>query len=406
MPGVSSAYGHDRTLLPPAVRSQAWERLVSWEIVEPGTGSPVFDNAPELFTPGLYANIGRVLAEGEATGPQPTIGARTDGKFLFYPGAVNALVGAPETGKTLLALCVLSDELFRGNSVLVIDLDHNGAAATAQRLRSFGVSEAVLSDTDRFRYCSPEDSEELLLVVAETQHWKPAAVLVDSVGEVVPLFGANSNDSDQYTAVHRQVFTALANSGAAVLVIDHEPKSEASAGYGATGTAAKKRAIDGALYRVTLRQTFVKGKGGKAALSVLKDRHSAIRQISAQSGREPLAAVFELKAGSATDWKFHPPEEGESFLFEKAARDVALLKELSPVPSTIRKAQDLLKEQKGIRWGKDRASRAIALLKEETAQGSVPVPPLKGEGTRTTLPLVLEGQGRTEEGQGQQGREQ
>jgi hypothetical protein len=206
-------------------------------------------------------------------------------------------------------------------------------------------------------------------------------VLVDSVGEVLPMFGASSNSADEYTAVHRQVFTALANSGACVLLIDHLPKSGTAAEYGATGTIAKKRAIDGALYRVTMKQPFVPGEGGKASLSVLKDRHGSVRQIAQRLGakKEPLAANFHLIGGDATDWKFYPPSELDSSNTSKTESDVEILKALDEPPFSVRDVRDRLK------WGAVRAQGAMKLYRESHgAEGAVPVPPLKGRGTGGT----------------------
>jgi hypothetical protein len=339
------------------------------------------------YTPELYANIPEILA-GQFEAPQPTIGNRADGERLFYPGAINALVGAPESGKTLIALCVFADVLlYTPHGVLVVDIDHNGAAAIVAKFRYLGVSEATLKDPSRFRYAAPESKEELLAVVQETQLWKPAAVLVDSVGEVLPMFGASSNDADDYTAVFRQVFSPLAKSGAAVIQIDHEPKSDTAAGYGATGTMAKKRAIDGALYRVKVKQPFAPGSGGKAYLSILKDRHGAVRATSqgGVSTREPIAATFHLKAGEAAHWVFYPPTDGDNLAESKLAQDVETLKALTPPPHSVQDVKDRCT------WGTERARRALRDYRlTAPVEGSVPVPLLKERGTGTTLTPNLE----------------
>lgn len=358
--------------------------MSAWGAVLPGTGTPQYDNAPQDYTPALYADIAQVLAGGDLGAPQPTFGLRDDGLHLFYPGTTNGLVGAPESGKTLLASCVMADELFKGNSVLVVDVDHNGARATVARFISLGVKGEVLSDPSRFRYTAPEDSTDLLAVVAEAHLWKPTVALVDSVGEVLPMFGASSNDADQYTAVHRQVFTALANSGAGVILIDHEPKSDGAAEYGASGTMAKKRAIDGALYRVKVKQPFAPGKGGKALVTVLKDRHGQVNQ-HLESNREPLAFTFHLIGGDATDWKLYAPTEADILKADKTAQDVEALKALNPPPSSVR---DVMERK---RWGRDKSAKALKSFRELLdTQGSVPVPHLKVRGTGTTHTPYLE----------------
>lgn len=376
------------------------------EVVIPGEGKPVYDNAPQSYTPELYANIAAVLRDGLDGGLKPALGARTDGEYLFYRGAVNCIVGAPESGKTLLSLSVLANEIFEKRGVLVIDIDHNGARAITERLRSLAISEAQLSDINLFRYSSPETPEELLQVIAEAQIWKPSAVLVDSVGEVLSMFGAKSNDEDQVRAVHRKVFAPLAIPETAVISLDHEPKSEERANYGASGSYAKKSVIDGALYRIKVTKPFIKGEGGKAVLSILKDRHGAVREISERGVKEARAATFHLitNAAGATDWKFYPPDSSESSVISKALADVELLKKLSPVPNSQRKAVEAVKTL-GQHWSKERAGRALKLLQESEIQDSVPVLPLEGGETRTTLTPVPEGHIRTDEGQGQFGSE-
>lgn len=352
--------------------------MSEWESVTPGNGEPRYDNAPQDYTPALYADIAQVLAGGDLSAPQPTFGLRDDQLNLFYPGTTNGLVGAPESGKTLLASCVMADELFKGNSVLVVDVDHNGAQATVARFISLGIKGEVLADPSRFRYTAPEDSTELLAVIAEAHLWKPTVVLVDSVGEVLPMFGANSNDADQYTAVHRQVFTALANSGAGVISIDHEPKSDGAAEYGASGTMAKKRAIDGALYRVKVTQPFAPGKGGKAKVTVLKDRHGQVNK-HLERVREPLAFTFHLKGGDATDWKLYAPTPEDDTSASKTAQDIEALKALNPPPVSVR---DVMERK---RWGRDKSAKALKAYRElPDVEGVVPVPLLKERGTGTT----------------------
>lgn len=353
----------------------------------------------------LFADMKAALS-GEQVGKQADLCQREDGKFLLYSAAINGLVGAPESGKTIIASTVIADELFSGNKTAILDLDHNGAAATGHRLRKFGVPESTLTDQDRFRFASPDDATGYLAVIRDLVEWGASIVLIDSVGEVLPMFNADSNNADDYTRVHRKAFLPLANSGAAVLLIDHEPKGD-SKSYGATGSAAKKRAVDGALYRVEASKAFVPGYGGKATLRILKDRHGSVRanSLTGATGREHLAATFELLPGEATHWQFHPPQTSDEAEAGKAEADAQLIRNLGLNPTSGNDAYAQLK-QAGQRIGKDRAQAAYKAWKQslnQEASGSVPVPPLKGEGTRTTLTPVTGGQRRTLQGQGQLG---
>jgi len=63
----------------------------------------------------------------------------------------------------------------------------------------------------------------------EVRHlWCPGIVVVDSTGELLPTFGANSDNADNYTRVHNRFLQPLANTGAAVLLVDHLASSNSS----------------------------------------------------------------------------------------------------------------------------------------------------------------------------------
>ncbi|GGF11363.1 hypothetical protein [Subtercola lobariae] len=312
------------------------------------------------FTPRLYADVGLLLSGGAPEPPQPTIGNRTDGLSLIYPAAANVFFGPPESGKTLAASCVAADELFADGAVLIIDIDHNGAPATIARFRSFGIGADTLSDTNKFRYAAPEDSTELLAIIEDTKTWAPALCVLDSIGELLPMFGANSNDADDYTRVHRAAITPFTLAGTAVLAIDHEAKGTDSRSYGSSGTAAKKRAVDGAMLRFTVKDAFAPGRGGKAALTIAKDRHGALRANSPHGEREPLAAVFQLiQNGEATNWKFWAPKADDTTTDPTVESDAAELDQLNPKPRSVRDVQARLK------WSPRRAAPALAIWREK-----------------------------------------
>lgn len=102
----------------------------------------------------------------------------------------------------------------------VLDIDHNGLAAVMGRLIALEVRQDYLADPRRFRHTEPEGRGELIRVVTDMRLWTPRLAVVDSVGEMVPMFGS-SNDPDDYTTVNRTVLVPLAQTGAAVAAIDH-----------------------------------------------------------------------------------------------------------------------------------------------------------------------------------------
>lgn len=307
-----------------------------------------------------FVDIAAAL-EGDLTPPAPTAGGiRADGERMLYRAAVNGIVGEPEQGKTLVASAMVADELTKGGSALWIDADHNGAAATVARLRMAGVADEVLTDPSRFRLAVPGDREALGAVVKAAVKHPATVAVIDSVGEVMSMLGAKSNDDGDYTRVHRAVFTPLADAGTAVLVLDHLAKTALTTGY-ASGTGAKKRAMDGAYYGISAIEAFRPGVGGAAALKILKDRHGGVRAKTAGD----TAAVFRLDSrDSAMTWEFWPGKSNEQRLDDRQRADVDFVLTLEPLPTSRHGVIAAVKEATGKGWAKDRADAALKAARE------------------------------------------
>lgn len=303
------------------------------------------------YTPTLYADLSALIAGGDISAPKPSIGSRVDGSRLFYAEAVNTLIGQPEAAKTFTTQAIIAQVLAEGGSALFIDIDHNGAASVVSRLRGFLIDDQIITDPERFRYAAPEDATGMLAIVSEAARWKPTIAVVDSVGELMVLFGANSNLPDDYTRVHRAVLTALAKTGAAVIAIDHEAKNADSAAYGASGTAAKKRAVDGVMLRAKVVKAFTPGEGGLSKLAIVKDRHGGARAATSDDSREPVLTLFAVQAdGSFT---FTVPRTAEQFADDQLSSDVEQLMKLDPAPSSVRDVKERCS------WSSNRATVAL-----------------------------------------------
>lgn len=318
------------------------------------------------YTPGSYVDIAGLIALGPIAPPTPTIGCRTDNIGLFYEKSVNLMFADSESGKTMICLCIAADTLFQNGSVLFIDLDHNGAASIVSRLRAMGVSADTLANTELFRFAEPESPDDMAKIIADAEIWNPVFVIIDSLGELLPMYGANSNSPDDFTRVHTTAIKPFAAAGAGVALIDHTAKGQASAAYGSTGTAAKKRAISGASFRVHVTEQFTPGKGGKAELLIHKDRHGGLRAHSPVGEKEPLGAKFVMTdTDGALNWAFYAPDHGERSSAGKPAQaDVDAISQLVPPPTSIEDARQRLQ------WNQNRTAAA---LKEWRAQGSVSV---------------------------------
>lgn len=254
----------------------------------------------------LYVDVAEVFA-GKADPPEPNILPFIEDSYLFYAGEFNLIFGDTESGKTWLCLAAVASTIAGGaGRAVVIDLDHNGARSLLNRLEMLGAPRELLCDQQVFRLAEPETNAELKDVVADLEVFKPDVVVLDSLGEVMPLFRANSNSADDFTVVHTEVIKPLKQAGAAVLVVDHLSKSAESRKFGPTGTVAKTRAVGGIAVRVSAEKPFRPGEGGAARLELYKDRHGGVRKQVAGGDTRSGLGTFSLtdEAGQLT-YGFH-----------------------------------------------------------------------------------------------------
>ena len=246
------------------------------------------------------------------------------------------------------------------------------------------------------------DRLHMAQVIEDLTAWAPHVAVIDSLGELMPLYGANSYSGDDFTDVNARVLKPLAKAGAAVLVIDHLSKGADSRNFGPVGTAAKRRAIGGVSLRVTIKEAFTPGSGGAAYLKINKDRHGGLREHCPTGDREPLAGTFtmrvfhdaltgEIKAADGTENVTDDHALSASQARDVAA-DVALLDMLDPPPQSKR---DVCQR---MNWGDSRAQQALRAWRESTGQeprknqhDSTPRRPLgngDSAGTSSSTPYV------------------
>lgn len=304
--------------------------------VDPFTYDPDYPGmtSDEVCRPPLYVDVAAIL-DTTAEPVTPTAGGiRDDGLPLLYAGAVNMFIGDPETGKTLICAAMAVQALRDGGRVLWCDLDHNGRSII-DRLLMLGARAEHLRNPERFRFAEPDDRDTFAAIVSDTAAWSPTIAVVDSIGELLPMFGASSDNADEFTRVNRVTLRPLARSGAAVIALDHLAKGATSREYGGTGTIAKKRAVDGVMYRITATVGLIPGKGGTVLLSVVKDRHGGIRSRCerARERQEPTAARFEMWHTAGRDdatWRFTAPSTASDAADAGLAEDVRRMQEIQP----------------------------------------------------------------------------
>lgn len=355
-------------------------------VAVPGSRPPMWepgnrtDRADVSETHPLYTDVAALLDGTLPDLPAPEVLSRSDGNALFYSGQVNLVFGDPESGKTWVALAAAAETLRDGGSALVLDLDHNGVHATVQRLLMLGAPTSALRSPARFRYVEPEDHMHLVDVVADVIAWRPDVTVLDSIGELLPLFGVSSNSPDDFTMVHARVMKPLAaKAGTALVAIDHLAKNSESRALGATGTAAKRRAIGGVSLRVKLLEAFTPGRGGACLLTIHKDRHGGLRAVSPAEDKEPVAGTFRLSTiDGATAWKVHAPAGGERNPDEAAdPADVDALRRLDPPPVSVKDVQERMT------WRRSRAADALREYRKEPPVYDTSEESVRFRGSRT-----------------------
>lgn len=230
-------------------------------------------------TVGSHTDLSWLLTGRAPENPPPVWIRRADGHATFYAGRVNGIFGDPETAKSWLAHVGVVEALTNGQRAAIIDVDHNGPDLTTGRLMLLGATREQLANPDLFRYHQPDDGPELETTITRLAAWQPAYVVLDSIGEMMPMLGIKSVDNDELSGALRNTATKLANTGACVVTIDHLPKnSETRASGYAIGGTAKKRAIDGAYLHAEAKLTPAPGQVGKITLRIEKDRPGRLRE--------------------------------------------------------------------------------------------------------------------------------
>lgn len=159
---------------------------------------------------------------------------------LLEAGTVNALFGAPGTGKSLVTLEIALQLVRDGRTVLYLD-EENRVVDLVERLQAFG---ATPSELDRLRVYSfaslpPLDTTEggiHLLALAVTT--AADLVVLDTTSRMVK---GEENSADTFLQLYRQSMVPLKARGITTLRLDHPGKD---ADRGQRGSSAKDGDVD------------------------------------------------------------------------------------------------------------------------------------------------------------------
>lgn len=237
--------------------------------------------------------------------PGPELLARDDGANLWYRGRIHWLQGEPESCKSWLALVGVAQTLANGGRVLWVDYEDDDRGVVA-RLLALSVSPDVIAD--RFQYVRPEEplatvdrytretrytrGHIALTALLDTNRYDLA--VIDGVTEAMVTEGLDMMSNPDIATWMRRLLRVLADSGAAVVAIDHVTKSKDDRGRYAIGGQHKLAGVTGAVYTLTTHRPFARARSdahtGVIILAVTKDRPGHVR-AAAPEGK---VAVLEL----------------------------------------------------------------------------------------------------------------
>jgi bifunctional DNA primase/polymerase-like protein/AAA domain-containing protein len=239
------------------------------------------DDEPD-HTSWWFRDLGPVLA-GENPEPEPAVLRRGDGKYLFYPGKVNGIIGPSESGKSWIALEAVAQELRAGHAVLYLDFEDT-APGIVSRLRDLDVSDELMSpDAGLLAYVGPEEALHAIAYAeyARVLRDRPWSLIVfDGVNAAMTQDGLDLLSNTDATKFFTKVTRPASLTGATVVTIDHVPKDPEKRGKGGIGAQAKRATVTGAAVSVEVTTPFGRGRSGSVDLVVDKDRPGHVRSTT------------------------------------------------------------------------------------------------------------------------------
>ena len=235
-----------------------------------------------VFSPSTieFVDLGPILA-GDVEAERPFWLSRSDGRSLLYPGRVHDLHAPPSVGKTWLALLAVMHVLAAGGNALILDFEDTAHNALS-RLLAIGGDPTLLGDPNRFRYSNPAGAYGL----AERAHLhkvlgelEPDLVILDGVAASLARCGYDENSNTEVSQWSETLVKPIAATGAAVLMLDHVPKSTENRSRGARGAGAKLAMIDGASYELRISRAYSRHRAGLVRVIIAKDRHGHVGGI-------------------------------------------------------------------------------------------------------------------------------
>ena len=178
--------------------------------------------------------------------------------------------------------------------VIYLDFEDSGKGIL-MRLRALGLEDRHF---ENFTYANPDQNlglDERLDLIEALNTIQAELVIVDGVNAAMTLLNLELTSNRDATFFSQQLLKPLANSGAAVITVDHVTKSKENRGNYAIGAQAKRADINGAAIAVEVVMPFGRGMSGELTLKVTKDRPGHVRAVSKEA---KFAGTVQLKSSA------------------------------------------------------------------------------------------------------------
>jgi hypothetical protein len=274
---LAAAMEAERNMPPVAHPPAHWHPRVKLAVYAPQLSGPWQSEArlvlgehfrSEQDTERAYGFTG--IFGDETEGAEPMLGVRTDGQPLFYRYAYNMLWGPPQARKSWVAILAIKQVIAEWpwpQRCVYFDYEDN-AQHFSQRLRLVGCEPEHLRRPDSHSRdgkgwswvdyrSSPGDlrpdlvDSEFSMLGSFRGIDSPAIIVIDGVAAFCAAHGCESNSNDDWGTITDEVLTPLCTSGAAIILIDHVPKSGDGSPAYPIGASQKLARCRGAGYAVS-----------------------------------------------------------------------------------------------------------------------------------------------------------
>jgi len=205
----------------------------------------------------------------------PTILTRTDGQALLYAGRTHYFAAEPESAKSWIALHACHQTLTSGGSAIYLDLEDTDRGM-ANRIRALAINPDHLDRLAYYRLHGSFGIPERTTLMRRIEDLNPDLIIIDTVAKALAAEGLDENDAGDYLGWQDRVAEPLADTGAAVLLIDHVAKSREQRGRWMRGSGAKLGGVSGVSYELRVIRPFSRHEAGTVRLKVNKDRPGGV----------------------------------------------------------------------------------------------------------------------------------